>query len=247
MTMHQRFAAQIQFLKDRLSPEGYLGLHLTVGALLLIVAAWLFGIIAEDVATGEPLTLVDQAVAAWFHERATPGLTQVMLIISFFGSVAWTSAVSFAIALYLLWKRLWYALLILVLTVPGGMLLNVLLKAMFHRDRPVFEHPIVTLESYSFPSGHTMAATVLYGTLAVLAASKLKAWRWKILILLAALLVMAAIGLSRIYLGAHYLSDVLAAMAEGLVWLALCVTAVDTLRRRRLAGQGSSFRELSKS
>lgn len=225
----------IKFVRARLSPESYLGLHLTLGALVLIGATWLFGNIAEDVMTGDPLTILDHNVAVWLHARATPRLTTIMLVITYLHSMPGVSVMALGVALYLWRRRCLYWMLALILTVPGGMLLNVLLKHAFHRVRPSFDNPILTLTTYSFPSGHTMTATVFYGVLAAFAVRKIKSWQGRLLVILGAGLMILLVGFSRIYLGAHYLSDVLGAMAEGLAWLALCLTAVDTLRRRRTA------------
>lgn len=232
--LRQRFAKQIEFVQARLSPEGYLGLHLTLGALALVGAAWLFGGIAEDVLTNDPLTIVDVKVAAWLHARATPRLTAIMLFITHLHSTLAVSIITLLIAVYLLRRRRWYRLLALLLAIPGGMVLNVLLKLAFHRARPTFDNPFLTLTTYSFPSGHTMAATVLYGVLAAFAVWTIKAWRWRVLAVFIAGFLILLVGFSRIYLGVHYLSDVLAAMAEGLAWLALCLTAIETVRRRRV-------------
>jgi len=228
-----RFASQIAFLQDRLSPQGYLGLHLTLGALLFIGSAWLFGGIAEDVVHGDPLTAVDVGVSGWLHARKDPQLIAVMRVFTKLGTTVFVSSAALLVGLLLLWRHQWYWLLTLVLVVPGGMLLNLLLKSAFHRHRPSFNDPILTLSSYSFPSGHTMAATVLYGVLATFAVRVIEAWRWRVLAVLIAGLIILLVGFSRIYLGAHYLSDVLAAVAEGLAWLALSLTAVETIRRRK--------------
>jgi undecaprenyl-diphosphatase len=107
------------------------------------------------------------------------------------------------------------------------------LKLAFYRPRPHFDDPILSLTGYSFPSGHTMAATVLYGILAVLLVTKVKRKRSKVLIALAASLLIALVGFSRMYLGAHYLSDVLGAIAEGLAWMSLCLTAMYSVWRQR--------------
>jgi membrane protein DedA with SNARE-associated domain/membrane-associated phospholipid phosphatase len=228
------------FIEARLSPQGYFGLRLSVGALVLIAASWVFGGIAESVVARRPLTVVDAHLATWLHARVTPGLTRVMLGISVLGSPALVGAFSGVLAIVLWWRRQWYRLLALVLTVPGGMLLNVLLQSAFQRVRPQFSDPIVTLTSYGFPSGHTMAATVCYGYLAALAVSQLTAWRWRVLVVLVGGVVILLVAFTRLYLGAHYLSDVLAAMAEGLAWLALCLTAGEALRRARTNGRVAS-------
>lgn len=231
VALRRRFAPQLEFLLDRLSPSGYLGLHLTIGVLLLIGASWLFGGIAQDVVTGDPLTVIDKNVAEWFHERRTPGLTTTMQLVTGLASPAWVTGVAMVTALVLWWKRCWFGLLALVLVVPGGMVLDFLLKILFHRHRPSFAESFLIFYGYSFPSGHTMAATLLYGVLAVFAVIALEAWRWRVAAVLGAFVMVLLVGFSRVYLGAHYLSDVLGAAAAGLAWLALSLTAVDTLRR----------------
>ena len=240
VAVRPRLAPLAAFARARVSPHGYLGLHLTLGASALLATSWLFGIIAGDVVRGRPLTLADARVAAWLHAHATPGLTTVMLAISRLGQPAVVIGIALLLAFYFLRQRHWYRLLALALVVPGGMLLNVLLQSAFHRQRPQFSDPILTLTSYSFPSGHTMAATVLYGLLAALAVRTIRTWRWRVFAVLFAGLVVLAVGFSRLYLGAHYLSDVLAAAAEGLAWLALCLTAVESLRRSKVPADTGS-------
>ena len=233
MAMRRRFAPQLEFLFHRLSPSGYLGLHLTIGVLLLVSASWLFGGIAEDVVAGDPLTVFDQNVAQWFHERRTPGLTAAMQLVTGLGSPKWVTAVAVITALLLWWKHCWFRLLALMLTVPGGMVLNFFLKMAFHRQRPTFAESFLIFHGYSFPSGHTMAATLLYGVLAAFAVILFPSWHWRVGAVLGAIVMVLLIGFSRVFLGAHYLSDVMGAAAAGLAWLALSLTAVDTLRRRR--------------
>jgi len=116
-----------------------------------------------------------------------------------------------------------------MLTIPVGMMLNGMLKYVFHRSRPAWDDPILMIGSFGFPSGHAMSATLLYGFLAAFGVRKVQAWRWRVLAVLAAGLLVVLIGFSRLYLGVHYLSDVLAGMAAGSAWLALCLTAVGTL------------------
>jgi undecaprenyl-diphosphatase len=229
----RRFAPQIAFIRARLSPTGYFGLHLTLGALILIGAGWLFGGIAEDVVSGDPLTVVDAHVAAWFHAHAVPTLTHSMLLITHLHGLWGITILSLVMASFLTWNREWDWLLALVLVVPGGILLNVLTKYAFGRARPSFADPILTLTTDSFPSGHVAGSTLFYGLLAAFIVTRVEAWRWRVLVALLAFLIVAMVALSRVYLGVHYLSDVLAALAESIAWLTLCLTAIHTLRSRR--------------
>ena len=228
-----RFARQIRFLQERLSPEGYLGLHLTVGLLVILAAGWWFGDIAEDMSRNAATRLLDEHVASWFHQRATPTLTEIARVVTWFGSVGFLALAASGVATVLIVRKLWDRLLVLTLAVGGGSLLNLVLKHFFHRQRPVLENPLITLSSFGFPSGHTMGATLFYGVLAVLLVHSVRAWRFRVLSVSGALLVVGLIGLSRIYLGAHYLTDVLGAIAVGLAWLSFCWTGVETLRRWR--------------
>ena len=91
----------------------------------------------------------------------------------------------------------------------------------------------MALDDPGFPSGHTMMATIIYGLLAVYLMPAIAAWRWRVSVAVVAAAIILTVALSRMVLGAHYLSDVLGAMAAGLGWTALCLTAAETWRRRR--------------
>jgi len=226
-----RFERQRRFLQDRFSPEGHLGLHLTVGLLVIVLFGWCFSEIAEMLGPGVPL--IDQQLTGWFYQKNQPGLTRAALALTSLGSVGFLFAASFGVALILGLWRAWDRLLAFCLTMLGGSLLNIALKHFFHRQRPVLEDPLVTLTSFGFPSGHTMGATLFYGVIALIAARSIKSWRWRMLAFAVAFVVVALIGLTRIYLGAHYLTDVLAAVAAGAVWLAFAWTTIETFRKRR--------------
>jgi membrane-associated phospholipid phosphatase len=215
-------------LKSRvhLNPASYVGLQLALGLLILIGATGVFIAIAEDVVTGDPLTQLDVNVSNWLHARVKPPLITAMLLVSDLHSTPVIVSITIAIGIYLLWQKEKQSALFLGLSVFDGIVLNLLLKNIFHRGRPQLYHPILTLSSYGFPSGHTMLATVFYTSLAALLVSRAGAWRNRLLIIFVAGILILLVGFSRIYLGAHYLSDVLGAIAEGLAWVALCYTAV---------------------
>jgi len=117
----------------------------------------------------------------------------------------------------------------------GGMLLNALLKLWFVRARPPFDNPILILRTYSFPSGHTMLATVFYVTLCVFVVTRLRNLKSRALAISFVILMIALVALSRMYLGAHYFTDILAALMEGIAWVAASLLLVDVIRLRRKA------------
>jgi membrane-associated phospholipid phosphatase len=120
----------------------------------------------------------------------------------------------------------------LIIAVPGGMLLNEWMKILVHRHRPFVDGPFVDWSGYSFASGHTIGATLLYGQLLLFVLPSLKARHWRLLCTFSAISLILLVGFSRIALGAHFLTDVLAAIIFGIVWLMLCMVLGKPVRRR---------------
>ncbi len=189
--------------------------------------------LSEDVFNHEPLTDADLQFSNWLHHHGNPKLTAVMFVATFLGSTVAVIIISVVCGLYLIWEKHYYWAATFSICVIGGSLLNRLLKYLFRRPRPHFDDPILTLTSFSFPSGHTMMATVLFGAIAAYLFTRTRQTSQRVLIITAASLLILLVAFSRIYLGAHYLSDVLAAMAEGSAWLALCSTALHLVTTRR--------------
>ena len=180
--------------------------------------------------------MIDVPLSLWFHAHPDPLLIQFMLVIthwhSTLGILLMTAVLGYALHRS---GRPWW-LLSLVLSVPGGLLLNNAVKHLVQRARPHFDDPLLTLTSYSFPSGHTAGATVFYGFLAVFVLAHVRAKPWRAAIVGAAVGMVMLVGFSRMVLGAHYFSDVAGAMVEGVLWLALCLGGVQALWRRRTGG-----------
>ncbi len=237
MALRRRYAGPLTFVQARLSPGSYLGLQLSAAVAILLGASWLFGGIAEDVVTGDPLTLVDAQLAQWLHMHADPQLTRFMLVVSHLHDPWVLSVVVLCLALVLLYKRNWAWLASVVLAIPGGMLLNILMKLAFQRARPTFDAPLLTLVTYSFPSGHAVAATLFYGVLATMLVTKTKSWALRSVVVLAAVAMVALVAFSRIYLGVHYLSDVLGGIAIAVAWMTLCVVGIHTWFQHRQTRQ----------
>lgn len=186
---------------------------------------------AVPLGVANPLAGPDHELAGWFHEHLTPAFVSVLRAFTDFGSSEWIGLVLFGLILFFAWKRWWPSLVTLIVAVPGGMLLNEWVKVLVHRQRPFVDGPFVDWSGYSFASGHTIGATLLYGQLLLFVLPALKARHWRFLCLLSAMSLVALVGFSRIALGAHFLTDVLAAIFFGILWLALCVLFSRPMRR----------------
>lgn len=239
MQWRRRFAAQIEWMQQRFSPEGFLGIHLTVGVILLVGAAAIFGGLAQQIQTRDALIAMDLRVARWFEGHATGAATRAMLYVGHLGSIAWLTLLGCFAALVLIVQRHWHRLLLLLLAVPGGVLLDILLKESFGHPRPRFGGGLGAAETFGLPSGEMMTATVLYGAFAYLLVRSLQRWHWRVLVVLVAVLLLFFIGFSRLYLRAYYFSDILAAVTEGAVWLLFCISGVEIVRWRA-AHRGSA-------
>ncbi len=182
-------------------------------------------------AVANPFWSADHGIATWFHERLTPVFVSVLGAFTEFGSAEWIGVILFALVLFFAWKRWWPSLVTLVVAVPGGMLLNEWLKLIVHRHRPFVDGPFVDWSGYSFASGHTIGATLLYGQLLLFILPALKARHWRLLCTFSAISLILLVGFSRIALGAHFLTDVLAAIIFGIIWLMVCMIAGKPMRR----------------
>src|SRR6266581_4288381 len=183
-------------------------------------------------ATMNPLATTDHEVATWFHAHLTNTLVSVLRAFTDFGAAESIGVVLFCLVLFFIWKRWWPSLVTLIVAVPGGMLLNEWVKILVHRHRPFLEGPFVDWSGYSFASGHTIGATLLYGQLALFVLPAMKGRHWRRLTVASAALLIALVGFSRIALGAHFLTDVLGAIVFGIFWLAFCLFATKPMRRR---------------
>lgn len=205
------------------------GLFLLVGATLAIGLTIAFAKFASRVVSGRTQAF-DDAVMTFIGNHQYPAVTSVMLEITMLGTgtVVMTMALIAAVFLWLNAHK--HSATLLAIATGGGVVLNGLLKAGFDRPRPhIFEWGTNAVSS-SFPSGHAMSAAIVYGTVAYLAARLQKRAASRMLTMVLAALMIVLICASRLYLGVHYPSDVLAGVTIGLAWAAFCMATLEAIQ-----------------
>ena len=200
------------------------------GVVIAALGTWAFGEFAETVMAGKTQAF-DDSVLRWMGAHHTTFLDAAMLEITALGTGTVVLMIVCVSALFLGLTRHRYSALLLLVATAGGIGLNLILKLFFDRPRPHVITWGTNVVSSSFPSGHAMSATIVYSTVAYLAARLFKrVWaRW--LIMLIAAIVIAAISVSRLYLGVHYPSDVVAGSIIGLSWAAFCMATLEAIQR----------------
>jgi len=231
--LRTRFARQIDWLEQRLSPDGYLGIHLTVGIFLLLAATAIFSGLLQQIGTRDWFIMADLRVAEWFANRAGGPVSAAMNYIAHLGSAFWLAVL--VLVAVLICRRDHHRLRLLVVAAPGGLLLDFLLKQFFARERPHFGHALGRGMSVGPLDGDLMIATVVYGVLAYVLVRSLGHWHWRALVIFATILLIFFVALSSLYFGASQLSDAVAAMIEGTAWLLFCISGVEIVRWRENA------------
>ena len=231
-TLIGRHPQLVAFIRDRLSPTGYLGLHLTVGLAISAVFIWILSGITEDILTGDPFVMVDQWMVNQILYFRAPLVTHVMTIVTQFGGWKVITIGSILITIYLMVKKRMDQLLCFVAAILGGNFLFLILKIVIHRVRPISETSLINAAGWSFPSGHSVMSVIFYGMITYLSVRDLRSWRPSVFMATFAGFVIVLIGLSRIYLQIHYLSDVIAGFAGGLFWLTMCITGLEVYRKK---------------
>ncbi|MBC8646466.1 MAG: phosphatase PAP2 family protein [Thermoanaerobaculia bacterium] len=231
------FAGIRSFLRARLTREGTVGLYLTVGFVVCAAAVVLFGTLARFVFHAEGSDL-DRLVTVAIRKFHAPGQDRVLRAITALGDV-WVLAPAMALVTWLLVRKAHRVSAVLFAgSVVGGFLLNVLLKWTFERARPDLWPPLVTEHTFAFPSGHAAMSTVFYGGAAAVVFHLSRRPNVRLASFLAAAAIITAVAISRVYLGAHWLTDVLAGILVGVFWIAVCATGTEYFARRRALRAG---------
>lgn len=202
---------------------------------MLAASTLFFSKLAEDVANGEQIVSFDGEASVWLHSHATAFTTKLLSLVTQLGGTQVLLSVTLVAVLALLVRRRLAHAALMGAALGGGEALNWALKAAFERPRPSFSDPLATAAGFSFPSGHAMVSLTVYGALAFVIGARVKSRRAQVLVPVSAVALVLAIGFSRVYLGVHYVSDVLAAYSAGLAWLTLCGLALLGASRLRAA------------
>jgi len=210
------------------------------GLLISVSLLALFAKLSEDLLYNE-LGMLDRIVGELIRGFATPSLTRVALVITNLGSAYIEIGLTVLVGAFL-WFRLKHAweTLLLTISLSGAWLLNTILKGLFHRARPDIVH-LANAGGYSFPSGHAMVAAAFYGVVGYLIWLNLRnrsKHSWYVPVFTLALIL--SIGISRIYLGVHFASDVIAGYAAGGVWAIACISGLNKIRNYKSKKLGSS-------
>src|SRR4029079_8350757 len=209
---------------------GAAGILLLGGFIVAAFGAWVFEEVADNVEVGATQAF-DDAVLRWMGAHHSTAIDNIILEITALATGTVVVMIVAVAALFLVLTRHKYSAILLLVSTIGGLVLNLILKTGFNRPRPTIFVPEVRAVSSSFPSGHAMSAAIVYGTVAYLAA-RLHKRRWaRALIMIVALLVIVLICISRLYLGVHYPSDVVAGVSIGLAWAAFCMATLEAIQR----------------
>ncbi len=183
---------------------------------LMVVLVLIFGWLAQA-AWSHPAPSFDTGPLLWFHAHATPLLNQIMLTLTTLSDPPEMAALLALALLALVWKRLFRQAAALFLLAGGAEGLDLLLKVLFHRSRPVLWTTLIPESDFSFPSGHALFTAALLG------AALVWCWntRWRVPVLLLGGAFTVLVGLSRVYIGVHFPSDILAAWCLAALWIVL--------------------------
>jgi undecaprenyl-diphosphatase len=217
-----------------MNPAGRFGTRITLFALALALVGVPFGLLLEQVVREGPLVRIDTWAANHLHEvvRDSTLTVDALEVVSFLGKPIWIAIICVPVGLVLLRRgRIRLAIFLATTTIVGG-LVDTVVKVAVDRDRPSLEDPVATAFGQSFPSGHSMASVVCYGALLLIFMPVIPVARRRLAVIAGVVLVLA-IGFSRLALGVHFISDVLGGYVLGAAWLIASTAAFEIWRDDR--------------
>jgi undecaprenyl-diphosphatase len=235
----QKHPRSISFLKARFDTTLFSGLTLSIFSLAFVYVLALFSGALEDLITSDPIIAADFRIASLFFVFRTDALTNIFTWITVLGQSQVTLVfIIISVAVLWLWQKR-YCILPLLIAVAGSEVFTYFGKLVFHRPRP--EMAVYAERSFSFPSGHAAIAVAFYGFAGYLLIRFSQSWSRKVNIFFTTILIIIAIGFSRVYLGVHYISDVWSGYLVGAMWLIIAASFSEWLRHKEMGDRSISF------
>lgn len=213
---------------------GNITLRIVLGVLISVgaagVFAWIWDLVKDK---GRDTTTFDDTLLRWMHLHQTPWVTALARGLAWLGNPPTIIGIAVvAILVGLFWRKVRGAAWTLPIAIIGAGIIIQGVKMVFHRPRPTLFHPLLHESGYSFPSGHSLISVVVYGLLGYFVMHLFKAHAARIAVGILTILLILLIGLSRVYVGVHFPTDVLAGWTGGLPWLFTCLAIHEWLTRR---------------
>lgn len=230
--------APIEFVRRGLAWIGKHEPEVLIALLLCVVALWGFVEISDEVLEGDTAAFDEWAVRSLRRadDPAQPigprWMTEVGRDITALGGVAVLTMLTVAVSGFLWLRRMHHAMWLVIGSTLGGVVASLLLKQLFHRPRPELVPHLSDVYTSSFPSGHAMLSATVFLTLGTLLSRFVTGYALKAYLLIIALSLTLLVGVSRVYMGVHYPTDVLAGWAAGLLWALICWLVARFLQRR---------------
>ena len=223
-----RFERQLSFLGRRLRPRAAFGLSVTLALGGLAVVGWAFGMVVQDVISRKDLAGLDGTFYRFFLDHREPALTTASKTMSLLGGTAVLSVLTMGVAALVWWRtRRTRDLMVPALAVAGSWVLVELIKVAVHRPPPPVADMLAGTPGFAFPSGQATRSAACLLTVAFVVNGVLRSWRSKVVVVTLALSLSALIGLARLALAVHWLTDVLGGWALGLLWFAVVVVITE--------------------
>ena len=210
----------------------FLSLSLLVGLAAAVAALIFFSWLTDQVFEGDAVQF-DEATRAAVHQLASPAMTVVMRFFSFIGSTLMLTILTAIVIVWFASRRWGREAKLFAITMIGGSLLNMTLKMTFKRSRPVPFFDPWPPETYSFPSGHSLMSACFFGALAAILNARIRKKRVRAIVWVLATVMFLLVGFSRIYLGVHHTTDVIAGFAAALIWIVVVRFVEMQLARRK--------------
>ena len=220
-----RLARSVRSPRDSGAAGSVLALTLVLGLAAVALTGVALGALVDNVTDGDGIAVLDHPVARFVAAHRTPLLTSVMKAVSTAAGPAALTACALAAGLLLgaVWRS-WTPAVVLAATSAGAIGLTIVFKETLARPRPLLAHAVAAADGYGFPSGHAAAAAAVCGAFAWLCSVRIHSWRARVAIWAVAAILATLVGVSRVYLGVHWATDVIGGWIFGILWLAVVVT-----------------------